>query len=458
MIDLRLGDLRKVLPTLEADSVDAVVCDPPYELGFMGRAWDASGVAFQPETWRECLRVLKPGGFLLAFGGTRTHHRIGVAVEDAGFEIRDTIAWIYGQGFPKSLNVSEVRPGWGTALKPAFEPIVVGRKLFRGTVVANMLEHGTGALNIDGCRIGTTKDVPASPRRAEQGPAYGDLSNASGDEPGFDPNVGRWPANVMLGHSEDCVLVGQREVRGDGNWKGKTESIGYEGGWDTTDHPRDRRVPEVETIDEWDCVEGCPVRLLDEQSGTSRDGVASGRSRGFPKDGFVGGSYSDYDGDPIGYGGAGGASRFFYCTKASRAERDAGLEGFDEQRSEYRRDDDPEANTIRERLHGSRPRKNHHPTVKPVAVMRWLCRLVTPPGGTVLDPFLGSGTTGIAAVLEGFGFVGVELGPEYLPIADARIAFWQEHGEDTLRIVAERDLAERRRVVVAETGQLDLLS
>jgi site-specific DNA-methyltransferase (adenine-specific) len=336
-------------------SIDAVVCDPPYELAFMGKAWDGTGLTFRPETWREVLRVLKPGGYLLAFSATRTYHRMTCAIEDAGFEIRDCIGWHYGSGFPKSLDVarsiegakvgrgarySAADPnlsvdsgavstpgkqwkdasartmsdgeqawtggkvnvtdpaalswqGWGTALKPAWEPVVVARKPLEGTVAANVLKHGTGAMNIDGGRV----------------------------------EGGRWPANVILSHDPDC---------------------GEDG-----------------------CAPGCPCAAMDAQSDSA--------SRFF--------NNLPIEADDL--------VPFFYAAKASRKERNAGL---------------PEETPCT------------HPTVKPVAVMRHLVRLVTRKGGVVLDPFMGSGTTGVAAVLEGLNFIGIDLSDEYLTIARARIA------------------------------------
>jgi len=324
---LHTGDCRDVMATLPAESVDAIVCDPPYGLSFMGKGWDhgVPGVDF----WVEALRVLKPGGHLIAFGGTRTYHRLAVAIEDAGFEVRDCLMWLYGSGFPKSLDVSKAmdkqagaerevvgvkensfgrKPGggdgwdeaitggqssnhifnitapntdlakqwhgWGTALKPAYEPAILARKPLRGTVADNVAQWGTGGLNIDGCRVG------------DEG--------------------GRWPANVIL--DEEAAAA------------------------------------------------------LDEQSG--------------------------------------GASRFFYTAKASRSEREAGLDGVEAQRA------------------------NHHPTVKPIALMRYMIRLVAPRGAVVLDPFMGSGSTGCAAMVEGMQFIGIDITPEYVDIARRRLAWW----------------------------------
>ena len=291
------GDCLERLRELPDCSVDACVTDPPYGLSFMGKAWDYDVPG--AEVWREVLRVLKPGGHLLAFAGTRTQHRMAVQIEDAGFEIRDLIAWVYGSGFPKSRNLDGDWQGWGTALKPALEPITVARKPLGGTVAANVLRHGTGAINVDGCRVGDS--------------------------------TGRWPANLIHDGSEDVVWCFPQ----------------------TTPSPSK------------------PVR----QGGGQ--GYKPGAEYGAARDGFG-----------VGYGDSGSAARFFYCAKASKADR--GVE-------------------------------NVHPTVKPTELMRYLCRLVTPPGGVVLDPFMGSGSTGKAAVLEGFRFIGIEREAEYLEIARQRI-------------------------------------
>lgn len=346
-----VGDCRESMATLKAESVDAVVCDPPYELGFMGRKWDASGIAYDLEVWRQALRVLRPGGHLLAFSGSRTYHRMACAIEDAGFDVRDQIMWLYGSGFPKSHDVSkaidkaagaerevvgpkatyrkpqttpsgwdclkrepyETAPatdaarqwsGWNTALKPAHEPICMARKPLVGTVAANVLRYGTGAINVDGCRV----EMLAGDRKGEFGPRTIGLgeNNTNGIYGGgfsrqdADESVGRWPANVIHDGSDEA-----------------TEGL--------------------------------------------RD-----------------------------------AARYFYTAKASGEDRDEMI--------------------------GDVP-KNVHPTVKPTDLMRYLVRMVTPPGGLVLDPFTGSGSTGRAAMLEGMRFVGCELSPEYAEIARARIRF-----------------------------------
>ena len=374
------GDCLEVLRTLPDASVDAVVTDPPYGLSFMGKGWDhgVPGVEF----WTEALRVAKPGAHLLAFGGTRTYHRLACAIEDAGWEIRDCVMWVYGSGFPKSHDVSkaidkaagaergEEQPhptnqckggqwckcqtldatgrysptkhpaitapatdaarqwqGWGTALKPALEPITVARKPLIGTVAENVLAHGTGALNVDGCRVGTDGGTAKGSKPQGEGKGiYGAGLHGVCEITHLD--AGRWPANLIHDGSDEVV------------------------------------------------------------------------------------------------GLMGDAARFFYCAKASKRDRDEGCEGLEERKgsADYRPNDDGGAG-LQSRLHGATTKgRNFHPTVKPTALMRYLCRLVTPPGGTVLDPFTGSGSTGKAAILERFNFIGIEREAEYCEIARARIS------------------------------------
>ncbi len=408
-ITLYHGDSLIVLGDLDDCSIDSIVTDPPYELGFMGKSWDASGIAYNVDLWAECLRVLKPGGHLLAFGGTRTYHRMAVAIEDAGFEIRDSLHWVYGSGFPKSHNVSKAidkmagaerevvgtklgKPGysladngrtnevygnlhdpeaecsitapatdaakewegWGTALKPAHEPIVLARKTLAGTVAANVLEHGTGALNIDGCRVGS------NPGWSYPNGAGGNTFH--GQERRTDPEAstaGRWPANIIFDEEAGAELDAQSGIRAPGH----TPRRRGNGGISTSGHAGQNDIVEVFT-------------------------------------------------------NAGGASRFFYCPKASRAERNAGLDELPELPAGVK-------NSSGRGFSETDPHKpitaqNHHPTVKPIALMRWLVRLVTPPDGIVLDPFTGSGTTLAAATLEGVNAVGIELTDDYLPIIIGR--------------------------------------
>lgn len=361
-VDLRLGDCRDILTELEDASVDAILTDPPYELGFMGKKWDGSGIAFDVEMWEQCLRVLKPGGHLLAFGGSRTWHRLAVAIEDAGFELRDSIAWLYGSGFPKSLNVSkaidkaagaerEVRQwqGWGTALKPAFEPIVVARKPLVGTVAANVLEHGTGALNIDGCRVAI---APGDDIYAKHPHTVGGFGHAGaqvyGDSIGshYTPKDGRWPTNVALDETQAADLDKQS-----GNLPG-----------------------------------GVTVRRNMHGQEQNANGIYGSRKR--------------YASEDFTYGDSGGASRFFpvfkYQAKAPTKERPS-----------YVNEDGA---------------KVAHSTVKPLTLMRWLARLVCPPGGVILDPFAGSGTTVEACLLEGFDCIAIENEADYIPLIEHRIS------------------------------------
>lgn len=388
---LYLGDCLAALKTMADSSVDSIVTDPPYGLSFMGKRWDYDVPSV--EIWAECLRVLKPGGHLLAFAGTRTQHRMAVRIEDAGFEIRDMIAWVYGSGFPKSLNVAKAiesgsgRPedirrmqmggdyepscrgrvnydhgagsamdagvaewqpaseaarqwsGWGPALKPALEPITLARKPLVGTVAANVLAHGTGALNIDGCRVDATGDAQLAEKYASVQNAGRRENNVYGsdsrDRAGAAPHqAGRFPANLIHDGSDD-VLAG---------------------------------FPQS----------------------SAKNGVTQGEGKG--------GIWSESTGkraDPT-HGDAGSAARFFYCAKASKKDRGEG---------------------------------NSHPTVKPTDLMRYLCRLVTPHGGVVLDPFAGSGSTGKAAIIEGFRFIGIEREHEYMQIATSRIDAVQAPGD-----------------------------
>ena len=469
------GDCREVMATLDAESVDSIVCDPPYGLSFMGKEWDSfkpgdiamrrnpamdavnAGASRQGGRQRACsdyqkrqrrdmlafqeamesvfleaLRVAKPGAHLLAFGGTRTYHRLACAIEDAGWEIRDCVMWVYGSGFPKSHDVSKAidkaagaerevvgissvtgarqsrtmddgnkgtrrtyqndEPvvnnitapatdaarqwsGWGTALKPAWEPITVARKPLVGTVAENVLTHGTGAINVDGCRVAAEGGSPAAARR-EASVRTGNVSTRPGTydrplqdrtsaerytEPRPGEQLGRWPANLIHDGSEEVVGLFPQTKSGSLNRARITAENGIYG-----NAPKERT--------------------------------------------------GEYAAD------SGSAARFFYCAKASKADRDEGCEGL---AAKSRLEDVGNKFTTVDYREGKTRdvmARNHHPTVKPTDLMRYLCRLVTPPGGVVLDPFTGSGSTGKAAIMEGFRFIGIEREAEYVEIAKARIA------------------------------------
>jgi len=433
VIDLRNGDCIEQMRQLPANSVDSIVTDPPYELGFMGKSWDSTGIAYSVKMWDEALRVLKPGGHLLAFSGSRTYHRMAVAIEDAGFEIRDQIMWVYGSGFPKSLDVSKAidkqagverevvgtwKPqgtarlvggknpdgiftnpddaelkgelpittpatdkakqweGWGTALKPAHEPIVLARKPLIGTVATNVIIHGTGALNIDGSRV------------SGDGYTKGGQNNsiAFGKElekqPRNDGSQGRWPANFIHDGSDEVVDLFPDKAGG----------------------------------------------------GFGNRGALNG---GATEWGFKG------EMQEVGYGDSGSAARFFYCAKASKKDRNEGLDDFAGKEVGTKGNGLARtcatcgASTLQgcecpDRTYVNPTRANHHPTVKPTELMRYLVRLITPPNGVVLDPFMGSGSTGKAAVLENFGFIGIDQSADYLEIATARIKHAQEQIESRL--------------------------
>lgn len=377
---LHQNDCRDVLRGLADNSIDSVVTDPPYALvsiqkrfgkpgsapakdvygrgaaGFMGKQWDTGEVAFSEEFWAEVLRALKPGGHVVAFSGTRTYHRMAVAIEDAGFEIRDQLGWVYGSGFPKSHNQHGDWEGWGTALKPAWEPIALARKPLTGTVAANLAEWGVGAINVDGCRVGDEERFNPSASRNE---IYGQFKGAEDDGR---VAIGRWPANIIHDGSDEVLAAfpdAPGQQRAVGPEHGKKESRGVYGDFGAREH----FAPRIE---------------LDKS-----------------------------------------AARFFYCAKASRADRDAGLESATKSTTIDGRA--VAADNAYQR--GKTLRANTHPTVKPTTLMQWLCRLITPPGGVILDPFMGSGSTGKAAVFEGFHFIGCEREDEYIPIATARIAW-----------------------------------
>lgn len=374
------GDCRALMTAMDADSVDSIVTDAPYELGFMGSSWDSTGVAYDVKTWRAAFRVIKPGGFLLCFGGSRTYHRMACAIEDAGFEIRDQIMWIYGSGFPKGGN----RDGKGTCLKPAHEPIVMARKPFKGSVIANEAIYGTGALNIDACRIVAGEVLrqgagvipmrhDAEVKRAVPGKKYDPAERYSFRRmPGAVPanELGRWPANVIHDGSDGVIAEFPMTTSGTGAVQRSSSS-------------------------DADGNRGAAYGAESRPAGTAM----------------------------ITHGDSGSAARFYYCAKASKADRDEGLDQFDPQAFVQFQTGNGESGNASSLSEGRETQyRNIHPTVKPTALMRYLVRLVTPVGGTVLDPFTGSGSTGKAAVLEGRSFIGCELTEAYVPIARARIA------------------------------------
>ncbi len=381
------ADCRAHMATMDEASVDSACTDPPYELGFMGRSWDATGIANDVEMWRQVYRVLKPGGWLLAFSHARTYHRMVCAIEDAGFEIRDQIMWIYGSGFPKGGN----RDGKGTCLKPAHEPIVLARKPLVGSVAANEARFGTGALNIDACRVegeNTTTKVRIAGDRSRE--LYRMGTTIGGN---VEASHGRWPANVVHDGSDDVVSA----------------------------------FPDA------------PGQIADAKlTGERKTGRVYG-TMGYPRAGEASAA-SDNQG-VVGFQmrpgarrhDAGSAARFFYCAKASKADRDEGLDQFAPQDFVQFQTGNGESGKASSLSAGRETQyRNTHETVKPTALMRWLVRLITPPGGLVFDPFTGSGSTGKAAVLEGLRFIGCEMTEKYVPIARARIA------------AAERQMADAR--------------
>ena len=540
------GNMLDMLKVIEPNSIDSIVTDPPYELNFMGKGWDNSGIAFQPSTWLKCLEVLKPGGYLLAFGGSRTYHRIACAIEDAGFEIRDTIMWIYGSGFPKSMDIAKgvegkmtvgsanpkdfkklngeqvdrgnwgiakmqkdqgyrnkdydteaesstylgkLNPttdlakkwsGWGTSLKPSFEPIIVARKPLEGSCIDNVIKWGVGGINIDECRVATEDELKhggklnAMTGDTRVGKSLGMFNGA--DNRFEQSPLGRFPANTILTYDDtdfEEVCGGFPETSSNGGTttmpdlrdvgKKSKESIGidklsfgqvsnaerkesnyvapmdsgsaaryfYNAKVSDKDEDVDRptgRFPAntILTYDDTDEEEVCggfpQSKGMSSQNNYSNGHIYRGQS--------LNESSTSLNGYREWYNDDGSASRYFYCAKASKKDRDEGLAEFEEQRKAgYGYDKgymNPGEGMFKER---TTARKNTHPTVKPCELMQYLVRLVTPNGGTVLDPFNGSGSTGKAVMyenrekLKGYKYIGIELTPEYLPISRARIEY-----------------------------------
>lgn len=355
---LLVGDCVEQMRTLDAERVDAVITDPPYGLTFMGKDWDNYGTPLGFQQWTaqwaaEAYRVLKPGGYLLAFGGTRTYHRLAAGVEDAGFEIRDCLLWLYGSGFPKSLNLKGEWEGWGTALKPAVEPIVMARKPLIGTVAENVQRYGTGAININATRVGTEERFNNPGGISTANGVYGiRFGNIEGNTVN-----GRWPANVLLDEEAAAML-------------------GEQSGESVSQAAMMQAGPESE---------GWGLH-------TRQPGVR-------------------------GHNDSGGASRFFYVAKAARGERNFGLDGFNTEVAG--------TGALRDGGRESKPRANTHPTVKPVALMAYLIRMVARKGSVILDPFMGSGTTAVAAIQEGVAWIGCEREAEYVKIIEGRTAVAQ---------------------------------
>ena len=571
MSDYKLlhGDVVEQLKTLDDESIDAIIVDPPYNLAFMGKKWDSKGGprAFQQwcEEWgRECFRVLRTGGHILSFGGTRTYHRMASGLEDAGFDIRDCITWLYGTGFPKSLNISkaidkrggedvswfgdwlkkwrkdngiaqkevaklfpsktgnltgcvanwelgfnlptneqfnlicshfglpfdsieeakrevlgtvEMRDtskirlavshmadgtdpsatrmvemtapsttpaqrwsGYGTALKPASEPIVVAQKPKDGSYVSNVMKHGVGPLNIDACRIGLSSGD--DPRLGGKGSWKTDnmAQNAYGERKGkkiSSSSLGRWPANVVLTHDERCVQKGEKVVVGNGHVPAQGKGNPFGG---VNDKPREERHYKEEVVENWECVEECPIHILDKQSGITKSTTRppTGKALFAPNDdnrSVKWNANSVQDTTTRGHKDKGGASRFFYCAKPSKKERNAGCENIEpKEMGRHQSSLDGGKMLTGSGNERSNIKHNFHPTVKPVALIEWLITLVCPSyeamqrQPVILDCFVGSGTTGMAAQRLNVDFIGIDANEEYLAIAKARIEHERQEG------------------------------
>lgn len=598
-IKLMLGNCLEKMKELETNSVDSIVTDPPYGLSFMGKKWDYD-VPSQ-EIWEECLRVLKPGGYLLAFAGSRTYHRMAVRIEDAGFEIRDQILWVYGQGFPKSMDISKkidaklgaerevigmgksgktrqilnaantpnsfggdfdiTEPttdeakrwsGWGTALKPAHEPIVMARKpISEPTVADNVLKYGTGGINIDGCRIetddnlgggatnGSVLDIDGFDRPwMHNDEKMKEFQQKMQDKVEHAQNLGRFPANIIFDKEAGKVLDEQSGISKSsggsgessmgalgntvyGKYKNDVKASNLGGIGDTGGASRFFYCPTPDDVSTEPIVmarkpiseptvadnvlkygtgginiDGCRIetdetitnhsrsaesaiskgkygdsseqethqtdgqqlgrfpaniifdeeagKVLDEQSGVSKSTKGNIRvasvSNQTPllnsKEVQVNCEYDDM----------GGASRFFYCPKTSKSERNEGLDGFEERYVDTSREPGSAGGTNGWNRMAEKPIANFHPTVKPVALMSWLIRLVTQKGGTTLDPFMGSGTSGKAAIREGMNFIGMEMESEYFDIAEARINWERDNFGKIKPKTAKKQKVEKQEV------------
>ena len=487
MMRLHNGDCLNILKMMIEDEVfvDSIVTDPPYHLnsiverfgkdnsapaqygtdgafkrastGFMGKEWDGGDVAFRQETWELCLKVLKPGGHLLAFSASRNYHRMAVAIEDAGFEIRDQIMWLYGSGFPKSMNIGKTLDkklgnqreslgtkikkagdmrsgnydkggdyddieleitkgnseweGWGTALKPAHEPLVLARKpLSENSVVDNVLKHRTGGINIDECRVeGNDAKYP------DTNPDFRDQGRQSKENMGID--------KLSFGQTENVKRkkVVRKSRDENGVWTNDNSGMKAEGSEYADADPRGR-FPSNVMHDGSDVVKDIfPNTKSSNVSRERKAGTEFGQSSGWNK-------HNNVDSGLMpAYGDDGSASRYFYCAKTSKAERNQGLDNLPTKKASSmpgrRNPNDMKDSKIDNDVTGRfvTQKKNIHPTVKPIKLMKYLCRLITPKGGTILDPFMGSGSTGMAAKEENFDFIGIEKEEEYFNIATARI-------------------------------------
>lgn len=476
------GDSLKILDTIEPNSIDAIITDPPYELGFMGKKWDATGIAYNVELWKKAFNVLKSGGFLLAFGGSRTFHRIACAIEDAGFEIRDTIMWLYGSGFPKSFDLGKAveskilngsantqlfrkldgeliergnygyakianeqgaRPadyneiddkrigkinyqteegkkwdGWGTALKPAYEPIIVARKPVEESVVNNILKYGVGGINIEECRVGNEiikgGSMPKMNSKSDGINIY-NFGKKNAERIKREDNQGRFPANVILTYDDsdaEEVCSGMPDTKSAYNEDGKHETNIHRQNADILKYGYSQRIDS-------------------------------------------------------GYNDEGSAARYFYCAKASKKDRDAGLTQFEEISTGELQGGRKEGSAGSMMLNadgttrvnpfaggGGGVKKNFHPTVKPVELMQYLVRLVVPAGGAILDIFNGSGSTGKAVAFENrernkdYKYIGIELDAQYCEISRYRI--------DYALHKFEYDMIEDIKKEEEKTGQLSL--